>query len=68
MNKTNSSNWYDNNIEPYVQIEKAHLNSIECCCFNPANDCELVTGSHDKLIKVWDINKFKNTNTLEGHT
>jgi len=27
-----------------------------------------VSGSHDKLIKVWDVQKFKNITTLTGHT
>ena len=29
---------------------------------------ELVSGSHDKLIKVWDVQKFKNVATLTGHS
>ena len=41
---------------------------VETLCFNPENANELVTGSHDKLIKLWDLNKFKNTSVLEGHT
>ena len=42
--------------------------SIETLAFNPENDNEVVTGSHDRLIKVWDYLKMKVVNVLEGHT
>lgn len=54
-------------MNPYVKIEKAHLSSIESVCFNPNNEAELVTGGHDKLIKLWDINKCKTSGILSGH-
>ena len=60
--------WYKNDLEPYMKQEKAHMNSIETCCFNPTDSSMFVTGSHDKLIKIWDINKNKLASTLEGHT
>lgn len=59
--------WYERDIDPFDQVAKAHYNSIETLSFNPAAPNELVTGSHDKLIKLWDINKMKNTGQLEGH-
>lgn len=45
-----------------------HENSVDCIASNPKSDKEFVTGSHDKTIKVWDINKEKSLNTLKGHT
>ena len=44
-----------------------HTNSIDSMALNPANQLQLVTGSHDKTIKVWDINQMKSIMTLEGH-
>lgn len=35
------------------------MDSIETLSFNPTNASELVTGGHDKLIKIWDLNKMK---------
>lgn len=49
-------------------VEKAHLTSIETLAFNPENENELVTGGHDKLIKVWDYLKLKPVSILEGHS
>lgn len=43
---------------------KGHSNSVECLQFNPCNANELATGSHDKLIKIWDVAKFKEVNKL----
>lgn len=34
---------------------------------NPRNKNEFVSGSHDKTIKVWDLNKPKSVATLTGH-
>ena len=35
---------------------------------NPKNKTEFVSGSHDKTVKVWDLNKpQKSVATLTGH-
>jgi WD40 repeat protein len=54
-----TDNWLGNPVEPYSKFELAHINSIETCCFNPDNETEFVTGSHDRTIKTWDMTKFK---------
>ncbi len=33
-----------------------HENSVDCISANPTNQNEFVTGSHDKSIKLWDVN------------
>lgn len=71
-----SKAWYENNIEPYYTFKKvnlnifyfqAHNNSVETVIFNPVNFNELISGSHDQTIKIWDIQKFQQTQTLKGH-
>ncbi|KAL4429521.1 hypothetical protein ABPG74_014296 [Tetrahymena malaccensis] len=61
------SNWYNRQIHPQNKIVKAHLNSIETLSVNIANPTQFATGSHDHLVKLWDLNTFKNTSTLQGH-
>ncbi|KRX01707.1 WD40-repeat-containing domain [Pseudocohnilembus persalinus] len=61
------SNWYERDLEPIKKVDKAHLNSIETISFNPTQSNQLVTGSHDHTMKLWDTNKMTCTGTLEGH-
>ena len=49
----------------FVLIE--HDNSVDCISANPVNSNEFATGSHDKSIKLWDINQQKSVKTLLGH-
>ena len=44
-----------------------HKNSIECCAFSPVKEDILLTGSHDHLMKTWDISKGACISTLEAH-
>jgi WD40 repeat protein len=60
--------WFENDVKPYERFTNAHENSIEAVVFNPANNIEIASGSHDKSIKLWDIQKFKQTTKLTGHT
>lgn len=53
-------------IKP-VAVSREHQNSVDCIAANPVNQNEFVTGSHDKSIKIWDVNSFKPTKTLLGH-
>lgn len=62
------SDWFKNDVHPYYQFKKAHDNSIESLAFNPANNLEMVTGSNDKSIKIWDLQKFKPSSKFTGHT
>lgn len=45
-----------------------HENSVDCIAANPVVQTEFVTGSHDKSIKLWDVNKDKSIKTMTGHT
>ena len=47
-----------NQAKPNKIIEKAHLNSIECLAAHPNNKV-FASGSHDHLIKIWDLEKAK---------
>ena len=49
------SDWFENDIQPYYRFNGAHENSIETIAFNPMNNIELASGSHDKSIRIWDI-------------
>ena len=51
----------------FAESDLEHQNSVDCIAANPANPNEFVTGSHDKSIKIWDVNTFKPTKTLLGH-
>lgn len=45
---------------------KEHLNSVDAVCWGPEPG-QFVSASHDKTIKVWDAQKGKSLETLEGH-
>lgn len=55
-----------NQIFPFAKREKAHLNSVESMAAHPSLKT-FATGSHDKTIKLWDVNTFKETATLAEH-
>ena len=45
-----------------------HQNSVDSLSVNPKNKNEFVTGSHDKTLKLWDLNKLqKSVMTFTGH-
>jgi len=55
-----------NQVDATRTIKKAHLNSIECIAGHPSNKL-FATGSHDKMIKVWDLEKGTETMQLSDH-
>lgn len=62
------SNWSNREIAPTKRLEKAHNNSIETLAVNIATPNVFATGSHDRLVKIWDLNAgMKHTATLAGH-
>ena len=54
-------------VVAFADYDLEHQNSVDCIAANPANPNEFATGSHDKSIKIWDVNTFKSTKTLLGH-
>ena len=54
-------------VFPIAQF-KGHLKGVECIAFNPKNDTELISGSHDTTLKFWDLNTEKCVNTVNAHT
>ena len=55
-----------NQISPIKDIHEAHKNSIESLAIHPKEE-HFATGSHDQTIKLWDLDKFKETMTLADH-
>jgi WD40 repeat protein len=55
-----------NQVEPTRVIAKSHLNSIECITGHPSKKI-FATGSHDKTIKIWDMEKLKENMQLSDH-
>lgn len=53
-----------NQIEPLKHIHEAHSNSIESLAVHPSQTA-FATGSHDHHLKLWDLEKFKETRTLD---
>ena len=41
--------------------------SVNCVHFNPTNPSQLVSGSYDKTIRLWDVESGKELKKLEGH-
>lgn len=41
-----------------------HLDSVYCLQFD---DEKIITGSRDRTIKIWDLNRYQCIYTLEGH-
>lgn len=53
-------------IKANKTINKAHLNSIECMANHPDNK-SFASGSHDHSIKIWDLDKCKESMHLVDH-
>lgn len=62
-----SHSFFEHNVHPSATL-KGHTNSVETVAFNPVRTTELISGSHDKTIKVWDSNTGMLIQTLQHHT
>ena len=40
---------------------------VSCVHFNPTNPRQLVSGSYDETIRMWDVDSGKELMKLEGH-
>ena len=40
---------------------------VNCVQFNPTDPSQLVSGSIDKTIRLWDVDSGKELKKLEGH-
>jgi WD40 repeat protein len=61
---------YSNEVN--VEIKSAHVyeehtNSLEVVKFSPTEANIFATGSHDKTIKIWDVEKSQAIQTISGH-
>jgi len=54
-------------LVPYEKL-RDHTNSVECAQFLPTDTSKLISGSHDGLIKIWDINKMEVIKNLRPHS
>jgi histone-binding protein RBBP4 len=51
-----------------VKTEEGHTDAVNALAFNPAAEFNVVTGSADKSIGVWDLRNLKwKVHALEGH-
>ena len=59
---------YINSAKEIIPIKhkKEHANSVQVVKFNPGEDHEFFSGSHDSTVKIWDVGTFKPKITLEG--
>jgi len=54
-------------ISPIREL-KGHTMGVECIAHNPIKENELISGSHDTTVKIWDISAGTFTNSFEAHT
>ena len=45
----------------------SHVTQVACCCFSP-DGSTILSGSHDKTLKLWRTRDGSLINTLNGHT
>ena len=45
----------------------SHVTQVVCCCFSP-DGSTILSGSHDKTLKLWRTRDGSLINTLNGHT
>lgn len=45
-----------------------HTEWVSCVCFSPSGDRTMVSCGWDKLVKVWDLEKYRLHCNLPGHT
>jgi len=58
------------NEEEYAQVQKVRMeeHTEPITCLELTKDKTLISGSSDKTICLWDLNKYKLIKKLEGHT
>lgn len=52
-------------IEAFTTL-KEHTNSVDAIKIDPNGRMKFATGSHDRKIKIWDINTLKCLKTTEA--
>jgi len=57
-----------NSVEIFPVLEfKGHVKGVECVAINPALETQLISGSHDHFLKLWDINSRTCAASVEAH-
>ncbi len=59
---------YERNKElvPDVKL-RSHVNSVDAIAFCPTDSSKLLSGSHDKKLILWDLNKMCEIKSVQPH-
>lgn len=64
--KLHQADFGNKNVDKPLNTLKGHSDSVNSVAIT--SDNKIVSGSHDKTIKVWDLKTGKLLNTLKGHS
>ena len=59
---------YERNKELVPETKlRSHVNSVDCLGFCPTDASKLLSGSHDKSLILWDLNKMQPIRKAQPH-
>ena len=63
----NTLNGHTRNVKTTALCIGSHVTQVVCCCFSP-DGSTILSGSHDKTLKLWRTRDGSLINTLNEHT